>query len=252
MSGLHRFKLTIEYDGTNYRGWQLQNNAPTIQEELEKAAFLFCQTNCRFHAAGRTDAGVHAKGMVAHVDIPRDIEAYKVMDALNYHLKSVPISVLAAEDVDQEFHARFSARKRYYRYHIINRRAKLSLQKGKAWQIKEPLDEVAMHEAAQILTGKHDFTTFRSVQCQSKSPVKTLERLDVTRDGENIYVDTSAISYLHHQVRSMVGCLYYVGRGKWAKQDLEDALNAEDRNALGFNAPPDGLYFMKVDYSSDL
>ena len=251
MNKVRRFKLTIEYDGTNYRGWQLQNNAPSIQEELEKAAYKFCQTTCRFHAAGRTDAGVHAKGMVAHVDIPRDMEAYKVMDAMNYHLKPVPISILAAEEVDEEFHARFSAKKRYYRYHIINRRAKLSLQKGKAWQIKEPLDEIAMHDAAQVLIGKHDFTTFRSVQCQSQSPVKSLERLDVTRDGENIYVDTSAISYLHHQVRSMVGCLYYVGRGKWTKQDLENALKAADRNALGFNAPPDGLYFMKVDYSSD-
>ncbi len=248
MSDLNRFKLTIEYDGTNYRGWQLQDNAPSIQEELEKAAFKFCQSQCRFHAAGRTDAGVHAKGMVAHVDIPRDVEAFKVMDALNYHLKTVPISILASEKVDDDFHARFSAKKRYYRYHIINRRAKLSLQKGKAWQIKEELDAEAMHDAAQVLIGKHDFTTFRSVQCQSKSPLKTLESLTVKRDGENIYVDTSAISYLHHQVRSMVGCLYYVGRGKWTKQDLKDALLVADRNALGFNAPPDGLYFMKVDY----
>lgn len=248
MNDINRFKLTIEYDGTNYHGWQLQDNAPSIQEELEKAAYKFCQSACRFHAAGRTDAGVHAKGMVAHVDIPRDIEAYKVMDALNYHLKPVPISILAAEKVDDGFHARFSAKKRYYRYHIINRRAKLSLQKGKAWQIKEELDADAMHDAAQVLIGKHDFTTFRSVQCQSKSPVKTLEKLTVTRDGENIYVDTSAISYLHHQVRSMVGCLFYVGREKWTKADLKDALDAADRNKLGFNAPPDGLYFMKVDY----
>ena len=167
---------------------------------------------------------------------------------MNYHLKNVPISILAAEQVDEEFHARFSAKKRYYRYHIINRRAKLSLQKGKAWQIKEPLDADAMNDAAQVLEGKHDFTTFRSVQCQSKSPLKTLEKLSVTRDGENIYIDTSAISYLHHQVRSMVGCLYYVGRGKWSKDDLKQALEAADRTALGYNAPPDGLYFMKVDY----
>lgn len=248
MSDLNRFKLTIEYDGSDYHGWQLQETAPSIQKELEKAAYKFCQNKCRFHAAGRTDAGVHAKGMVAHVDIPRDIEAFKVMDALNYHLKGVPISILSAESVDEEFHARFSAKKRYYRYHIINRRAKLSLMRDKAWQIKEPLDSDAMHDAAQVLVGKHDFTTFRSVQCQSKSPLKTLEKLDVIRDGENIYIDTSAISYLHHQVRSMVGCLYYVGRGKWSKNDLKNALDVADRTALGYNAPPDGLYFMKVDY----
>lgn len=248
MTILNRFKLTIEYDGSCYHGWQMQDAAPSIQEELEKAAFKFCQNECRFHAAGRTDAGVHAKGMVAHVDIPRDIEAYKVMDALNYHLKDIPISILKSEQVDDEFHARFSAKKRYYRYHIINRRAKLSLMKGKAWQIKETLNVEAMNDAAQVLIGKHDFTTFRSVQCQSNSPLKTLEKLDVSRDGENIYIDTSAISYLHHQVRSMVGCLYYVGRGKWTKRDLKNALEAKDRAALGYNAPPDGLYFMKVDY----
>lgn len=248
MSDLNRFKLTIEYDGSDYHGWQMQENAPSIQSELQKAAFKFCQSECRFHSAGRTDAGVHAKGMVTHVDIPREIEAFKVMDALNYHLKGVPISILKSEAVDDEFHARFSAKKRYYRYHIINRRAKLSLMRGKVWLIKENLDVAAMHEAAQVLVGNHDFTTFRSIRCQSKSPLKTLEKLDVSRDGENIYVDTSAISYLHHQVRSMVGCLYFVGRGRWSKNDLEDALKAADRTALAYNAPPDGLYFMKADY----
>ncbi len=248
MSDLFRYKLTIEYDGANYHGWQMQENVPSIQRDLEEAAFKFCQCQCRFHGAGRTDAGVHAIGMIAHVDIPRDLEAFKVMDALNFHLKGIAISILKAERVDEEFHARFSAKKRHYRYHIINRRAKLSLLRGKAWQIKEKLDVDAMNDAAQILVGKHDFTTFRSVQCQSKSPLKTLEKLNVIRDGENIYIDTSAISYLHHQVRSMVGCLYYVGAGKWTKQDLENALLAADRNALGFNAPPDGLYFMQVEY----
>lgn len=245
---MNRFKLTIEFVGSDYHGWQMQVGDPSIQAELEKATFKFCQTQCRFHAAGRTDAGVHAKGMVVHVDIPRDVEAYKVMDALNFHLKDIPISVIASEKVDENFHARFSAKKRYYRYHIINRRAKLSLQSGLAWHIKVNLDVDAMHDAAQILVGSHDFTTFRSIKCQSKSPVKTLERLDVSRDGENIYVDTSAISYLHHQVRSMVGCLYFVGQGKWTKEDLKTALLAADRTALGFNAPPDGLYFMRVDY----
>lgn len=248
MSSLFRYKLTIEYDGSNYHGWQMQEVAPSIQMELEKAGEKFCQCRCRFHGAGRTDAGVHACGMVAHVDIPRDLEAFKVMDALNYHLKEVPVSVIGSERVNDDFHARFSAKKRYYRYHIINRRAKLTLMKGKAWQIKENLNVGAMNEAAQILVGKHDFTTFRSVQCQSKSPIKTLEKISVKRDADNIYIDTSAISYLHHQVRSMVGCLSYVGRGKWDIQDLKNALEAADRSALGFNAPPDGLYFMKADY----
>ena len=173
---------------------------------------------------------------------------HKIMDALNFHLKNIPISILNSERVDDEFHARFSAKKRYYRYHIINRRAKLSLMRGQAWQIKETLDVDAMNEAAQVLVGKHDFTTFRSVHCQAKSPLKTLEKLTVSRDGENIYIDTSAISYLHHQVRSMVGCLYYVGRGKWTKDDLKNALQAKNRAALGYNAPPDGLYFIRVDY----
>lgn len=248
MSDLYRYKLTIEYDGGNYHGWQLQETAPSIQGEMEKAAFKFCQTLCRFHAAGRTDAGVHAKGMVVHVDIPRALKAYKVMDALNYHLKDIPIAVIKSEQVSEEFHARFSAKKRYYRYHIINRRAKLSLMRGKAWLVKVDLDVDAMHEAAQFLVGQHDFTTFRGIRCQSRSPIKTLEKLDVIRDGENIYIDTSAVSYLHHQVRSMVGCLYFVGRGKWTKDDLQNALDAKDRTALGYNAPSDGLYFMQADY----
>lgn len=248
MSDLYRFKLTIEYDGSDYHGWQIQESSPSIQGELEKAAYKFCQCQCRFHAAGRTDAGVHAKAMVVHVDIPRNIDAFKVMEALNYHLIGIPISILNAEKVDEEFHARFSAKKRYYRYHIINRRAKLSLMRGKAWRIKAPLDTAAMHDAAQVLVGTHDFTTFRSVKCQSKSPIKSLEKLSVVRDGDDIFIETSAISYLHHQVRSMVGCLYNVGRGKWSKNDLKNALEAADRETLGYNAPPDGLYFMKVDY----
>ena len=243
-----RYKLTIEFNGSNYHGWQMQASAPSIQAELEKAAYKFCQSECRFHAAGRTDAGVHATGMVAHVDIPREMEAFKIMEALNFHLKEVPISILHSEAVDEDFHARFSAKKRYYRYHIINRRAKLSFQRNLAWQVKDELKVDAMQEAAQVLVGKHDFTTFRSVQCQSKSPLKTLESLSVSRDDENIYIDTSAISYLHHQVRSMVGCLYYVGKGKWTKEDMKEALDATDRSALGYNAPPDGLYFMRVDY----
>ncbi|MDA0708015.1 MAG: tRNA pseudouridine(38-40) synthase TruA, partial [Proteobacteria bacterium] len=199
MSDIFRYKLTIEYDGSNYHGWQLQENAPTIQMELENATLKFCQHHCRYHAAGRTDAGVHATGMVVHVDLPRAVEEYTVMDALNYYLKEFPISILKAERVDEQFHARFSAKKRYYRYHITNRRAKVSLMKNRSWHIKDLLDVDAMQEAAQVLVGTHDFTTFRSVHCQSKSPIKSLEKLAVSRDGENIYVDTSAISYLHHQ-----------------------------------------------------
>ena len=243
-----RYKIIIEYDGTIYSGWQKQKNAITVQDQIESSLKNLTKKNIKIMGSGRTDAGVHAKGMISHVDIPGEIEAFKVMDGLNFHLKGIPISILKSEAVDDNFHARFSAKKRYYRYHIINRRAKLSLLRNKAWQIKETLDVVSMHEAAKILIGKHDFTTFRSVHCQSKSPQKTLEKLEVTRDGENIYIDTSAISYLHHQVRSMVGCLYYVGCGKWTKKNLENALRAKDRKALGYNAPPDGLYFMKVDY----
>lgn len=245
---MSRFKLTIEFDGSNYHGWQMQDSVPSIQSKLEEAVFKICQHECRFHAAGRTDAGVHAKGLVTHVDIPGNFEAFKVMDGINYHLHDNPISVVAAQKVNDEFHARFSAKKRYYRYHIINRRAKLSFQRGLAWQVKKELDVEKMQEAAQVLVGTHDFTTFRSIRCQSKSPIKTLERLNVSRDGDNIYIDTSAISYLHHQVRSMVGCLYFVGRGKWTKADMKNALEAADRTELGYNAPPDGLYFMKVDY----
>lgn len=245
---MSRYKLTVEYNGSNYHGFQLQNSVPSIQSELEKAVFNFSKQECRFHAAGRTDAGVHAKGMVTHVDIQGNYEAFKVMDAINYNLRENPISVLASEKVDDEFHARFSAKKRYYRYHIINRRAKLTWQKGLAWQAKKELDVSVMQDAAQVLVGTHDFTTFRSIKCQSKSALKTLERLDISRDGENIYIDTSARSYLQHQVRSMVGCLYYVGIGKWTKADLKNALEAAERTELGYNAPPDGLYFMKVDY----
>ncbi|WP_138380671.1 tRNA pseudouridine(38-40) synthase TruA [Luteithermobacter gelatinilyticus] len=252
MSETFRYKLTLEYDGSSLVGWQYQTNGPSVQGLLEDATRKFCPAynpaESRYVAAGRTDAGVHALAMVAHVDLPQEVEARRLCEALNHFLNRGPVAVLEAEPVSQEFHARFSAKRRAYRYHIINRRAPLTLMRHKAWHVKHPLDTDAMHEAAQQLVGRHDFTTFRSVQCQSRSPVKTLDRLDVRREGENIYVETSARSFLHHQVRSMVGCLYYVGLGKWSKQDLKEALEAADRTRLAYNAPPDGLYFTGVDY----
>jgi len=245
---IFRFKLTLEFFGAGLVGWQKQNEGRSVQSILAEAAQKFCHKQVTFFAAGRTDAGVHAAGMVCQVDLPKEYPAFKVMDALNFHLKRQPVSILKSERVTEEFQARFSATKRYYRYHIINRRAPLTFQKDRAWHVKFPLDTDLMHEAAQILVGHHDFTTFRSVDCQSKSPLKTLEQLDVRREGDNIYIDTSARSFLHHQVRSMVGSLYYVGRGKWTRQDLENSLDARDRKALAYNAPPEGLYFMKADY----
>ena len=244
----YRYKLTLEFFGTGLVGWQKQDNGKSVQGILSEAAKKFCHADVKFHGAGRTDAGVHAIGMVCHVDLPQEYPAYKVMDALNYHLKWQPVSVLKSEQVGPDFEARFSAKKRYYRFHIINRRAPLTFQTDRAWHVKFPLDAELMHEAAQVLVGHHDFTTFRSVECQAKSPLKTLDQLDVRAQGENIYIDTSARSFLHHQVRSMVGSLYYVGRGKWTIDDLRKSLEARNRNALAHNAPPDGLYFIDVDY----
>ncbi len=245
---IFRYKLTLEFFGTGLVGWQKQNEGRSIQGILAEAAKKFCHADVVFYGAGRTDAGVHACGMVCQVDLPSEYPAYKVMDALNFHLKWQPVSILKSERVGEDFQARFSATKRYYRYHIINRRAPLTFQMDRAWHVKFPLDAELMHEAAQVLVGNHDFTTFRSVDCQSKSPIKTLDQLDVHRVGDNIYFDTSARSFLHHQVRSMVGSLYYVGRGKWTIDDLRRSLEACDRRTLAHNAPPEGLYFMDVDY----
>ncbi|MCF8474901.1 MAG: tRNA pseudouridine(38-40) synthase TruA [Emcibacter sp.] len=248
---IHRYKLTLEFFGTGLVGWQRQDIGRSVQSILSKAAEKFCQEKVTFYAAGRTDAGVHACAMVCHVDLPKDYSDYRVMDALNFHLKEEPVSVLKSEKVTTDFQARFSATKRYYRYHIINRRGAPTIMANRAWHVKVPLDTDLMHEAAQILVGHHDFTTFRSVECQSKSPIKTLDQLDVRRDGDNIYIDTSARSFLHHQVRSMVGSIVYVGRGKWTKDDLKKSLEARDRRALAHNAPPEGLYFMAVDYPEE-
>jgi tRNA pseudouridine38-40 synthase len=248
---LFRYKLTLEFFGTGLVGWQRQDVGTSVQSILTEAAEKFCHAAVIFHGAGRTDAGVHALGMVCHVDMPRDYPAYKVMDALNYHLKWRPVSVLSSERVGPDFEARFSAVKRHYRYHIINRRAPLTFQADRAWHVKFPLDAELMHRAAQTLVGHHDFTTFRSVDCQAKSPLKTLDQLDVWREGENIYVEASARSFLHHQVRSMVGSLYYVGRGKWTIAQLQKSLIARDRRTLAHNAPPEGLYFLSADYPED-
>ena len=243
-----RFKLTIEYDGTPYVGWQIQDNGPTIQGALTAAIAAFTGERVAVQGAGRTDAGVHALGQVADVDLAKDWDVDNVRDALNFHLRPQPIAALKAERVAEDFDARFSATKRHYLYRIFNRRADLTLDQNRAWRVPRPLDAAAMHAAAQKLIGKHDFTTFRSTECQAASPVKTLDRLDVTRDGDELRVIASARSFLQHQVRSMVGSLVHVGGGKWREADLVAALQARDRAACGQVAPPHGLYLVRVEY----
>jgi tRNA pseudouridine38-40 synthase len=243
-----RYKLTIEYDGTPYVGWQAQDNGPSVQGALGEAIAAFAGARVTVAGAGRTDAGVHALGQVAHVDLAKEWDTDTVRDAINFHLRPQPIAVLAAERVAPDFDARFSATKRHYLYRIVNRRADLTLDNDRVWRVPRPLDAAAMHEAAQQLLGRHDFTTFRSAECQAKSPLKTLDRLDVSRQGEQIQVEASARSFLHHQVRSMVGSLVHVGEGKWSAGDLADALAARDRTRCGQVAPPHGLYLMRVEY----
>jgi len=243
-----RFRLTIEYDGRPFMGWQRQAHGPSVQEAVEEAIARITGEECAVHAAGRTDAGVHATAMAAHVDIERAITPFRLMEALNAVLRPQPVAVLACSTVAEDWHARFSCIGRRYRYRIVNRRAPLALEAGLAWRVPSALDADAMHMAAQLLVGRHDFTTFRSAHCQADSPLRTLDRLDVSRTGDRIDVIAEARSFLHHQVRSMVGCLMLVGRGKWTASDLQDALVARDRSALGFNAPPDGLYFTGAVY----
>ena len=243
-----RYKLTIEYDGAPFRGWQVQSDDLTVQGALQAATKALSGEDVLVYGAGRTDAGVHALGQVAHVDLTKSFRADQVRDGLNAHLRPHPIGVLAVEIVDNSFEARFSAIKRHYRYRIINRRADLAIDLGRAWRVPKPLDAGEMHRAAQCLVGKHDFTTFRAMECQAKSPEKTLDALDVVRDGDNVTVTASARSFLHHQVRSMVGSLVWVGEGRWSADDLKDALEARDRAACGIVAPPDGLYLVKVEY----
>ena len=243
-----RYKLIIEYDGTPFSGWQIQDTAPTVQGALEAAVKAISGEDVRVHGAGRTDAGVHALGQVAHCDIAKHFAPGRLRDGLNAHLRPNPIGVLSAEIVPETFEARFSAVKRYYRYRIRNTRANLALDVGRVWRVPRRLDAEAMHVAAQRLIGKHDFTTFRDAECQAKSPEKTLDQLDVVREGDAIDIFTSARSFLHSQVRSMVGSLVWVGEGRWRADDLSAALIARDRAACGPVAPPEGLYLVRVDY----
>ena len=243
-----RYCVRIEYDGGPFCGWQRQNNGPSVQGAIEEAIFRFSGEQVTLSAAGRTDAGVHALGQVAHFDLSREFAASKVRDALNHFLRPAPVAILDASQVAENFHARFSAKARHYRYRIVCRRAPLALERGRAWQLARRLDGAAMHDAAQTLIGTHDFTTFRAAECQAKSPVRTLDRLVVTAQGDELLIAASARSFLHHQVRSMVGTLKLVGEGKWTARDVAAALAAASRERCGPVAPADGLYLVAVDY----
>jgi len=243
-----RYKLLIEYDGTPFVGWQIQASGTSVQGAIVDAIRAFTGEDAAVQGAGRTDAGVHAVGQVAHVDLAREWDGDTVRDALNAHLRPHPIAVLAAAPVADDFDARFSARQRHYLYRVVNRRADLALDRTRAWRIARPLDAAAMHDAAQELVGRHDFTTFRAAECQAKSPVKTLDRLAVERHGEEVHILAAARSFLHNQVRSMVGSLVLVGDGKWSARDLAAALAARDRSVCGQVAPPEGLYLVAVEY----
>ena len=243
-----RYRLTVEYDGGPFVGWQRQDNGASVQGALEDAIEKLSGARVTVTGAGRTDAGVHAYGQVAHFDLDKHFEPGKVRDALNHFLRPAPIVVLEAAEADSEFHARFSATGRHYIYRILNRRSPPALDNGKVWHVSPRLDTEAMHHAAQALVGQHDFTTFRAAECQAQSPVKTLDRLDVSQRGEEIHIEASARSFLHHQIRSFTGTLKLVGEGKWQPRDVAKALAARDRSACGPVAPPDGLYLVKVDY----
>ena len=243
-----RWRLKIEYDGGPFMGWQRQDHGPSVQQALEEALHQMTGEQAQFIAAGRTDAGVHALAMSAHVDIARARTPHRLREGLNALVRPQPISVLDVEQVEDDWHARFSCVGRRYLYRILSRRAPPALDAGRLWHIPVPLDLEAMREGGACLVGRHDFTTFRSAQCQSDSPVKTLDRLDVEKFGDEVHVTAAARSFLHHQVRSMVGCLALVGRGQWSPHDMKKALEAKDRAALGFNAPPHGLYFVEAVY----
>ncbi|WP_066795677.1 tRNA pseudouridine(38-40) synthase TruA [Sphingomonas soli] len=243
-----RFALTIEFDGRPFMGWQRQDHGPSVQQAIEDAAFSITGERVACHGAGRTDAGVHASGMRAHIDVARPITPFRLMEALNARLRPDPVAILDCVEVPEDWHARFSCVARHYEYRIIQRRAPLTWEKGLAWRIPAPLDAGAMAKGAARLVGRHDFTTFRSAHCQADSPLRTLDRLEVVQSGERISVFASARSFLHHQVRSMVGCLALVGQGKWTPDDMTEALEARDRTRLGLNAPSDGLFFLRADY----
>ncbi|HWA70043.1 MAG TPA: tRNA pseudouridine(38-40) synthase TruA [Rhizomicrobium sp.] len=243
-----RYRLTIEYDGGPFVGWQRQAEGASVQGALETAIEKLSGERVTVTGAGRTDAGVHALGQVAHFDLEKTFEAGKVRDALNHYLRPDPVVVLDAAAVDGDFHARFSAMARHYWFRILNRRAPPALDEGRVWHVSQNLDADAMHAAAQFLVGRHDFTTFRAAECQSASPVKTLDRLDVSRRADEIHIEASARSFLHHQIRGFAGTLKLVGEGKWQPRDVKKALKARDRAACGPVSPPDGLYLVKVDY----
>lgn len=243
-----RYRLLIEYDGRPFVGWQRQGNGPSVQGAIEEAVFRFCGERVTLFGAGRTDAGVHALGQVAHVDLESPPAPGRLRDALNAHLRPAPITILKAETAAPDFHARLDAVRRVYRYHILDRRAPPALSIGRVWHVPRPLDAERMQEAAQHLIGKHDFTTFRAAQCQAKSPVKTLDSLQVSREGGLIVIEAQARSFLHNQVRSMTGSLKRVGEDKWAPGHLRDILAAASRAACGPVAPSDGLYLVRVEY----
>jgi tRNA pseudouridine38-40 synthase len=243
-----RYKLTLEYDGTGLVGWQKQPNGLSVQEILETAFEKFCGTAIAVNGAGRTDAGVHALGQAAHVDLPRDYPPDEIRGAVNHHVGEAAVAVLCVARVADDFDARRSARGRHYVYRIVNRRAPLALLRQRAWHIGPPLDAEAMHQAAQILVGHHDFSTFRDSLCQAKSALKTLDELSVERAGEEIRITARARSFLHHQVRNIAGTLKLVGLGRWSEADLRAALDARDRRRGGPTAPPDGLYLVAVNY----
>jgi len=243
-----RYKLTLEYDGAPFVGWQRQANGLSVQEAIETALEALGGERVKIRGAGRTDTGVHALGQVAHANLVKDWRGDVLRDGLNAHLRPLPVAILTAEAVPDTFDARFSAVRRHYLYRIVNRRAPLTVERGHVWLVKRKLDYLAMQEAARILLGSHDFSTFRASQCQAENPVRTLERLDVTRSGEEIHIMASARSFLHSQVRSIVGSLEHVGSGKWTVEDMRAALHACDRRHCGMVAPPEGLYLAAVDY----
>lgn len=243
-----RYKLTIEYDGGPYQGWQRQDNGPSVQGAVEDAIENLAQERCTLFGAGRTDSGVHALAQIAHFDMEKSLRPDRVRDALNHHLGDHPISILEAEETDPDFHARFGAVERTYLYRMLPRRPRLALDIGRVWRMPYKIDAEAMHDAAQLLVGEHDFSTFRDTQCQAKSPVKTLDEITVIRAGAEVHIHVRARSFLHKQVRSITGSLNEVGRGQWTKADLKDALSARDRTACGPVAPPDGLYLVRVSY----
>jgi tRNA pseudouridine38-40 synthase len=246
-----RFALTLEFDGGAFMGLQRQAHGPSVQQSVEEAVLAVTGEHVRMHSAGRTDAGVHALAMRSHVDIAKAIAPFRLMEALNARLRPAPIAVTACEAVADDWHARFSCIGRSYLYRIVNRRAPLTLERGRAWHVARPLDAQAMHRAAQALVGRHDFTTFRSAHCQARDPVKTLDRLDVRREGQAVLIEAAARSFLHHQVRSMVGTLALVGLGQWREEQVAEALAARQRQALGLNAPPEGLYFVAARYPDE-